>query len=1070
MRLRTLTFTGIGPFAGRETIDFTRFEDSGLFLLEGPTGAGKSTVIDAVVFALYGDVARQKDSSKDRLRSAYAGPRDPSSVELDFEVPTGTYRVTRTPSFHREGRRTPVNTTVHLERLAEGTDGEPVPVEGISRSIGEADAEITHLIGLTKDQFLQTVVLPQGKFSRFLTSSSEERQGILRDIFDAAVFQRVQEGLQERARGAGAAVVAAERALREAAAAFTLPDEGASTDATGTGTEGGTDTHGGTGAAGAGGTGGTDGADGTGGTDGTAGGAGAPSDVTAPAASPAPDPDRLRDLVQGDCAELLPAADALVARARARSRAAAQRADVTAAASARAAAALTTVEELDALVVERAGLEGRLADLLAEEPGIARQRERLDAANRAALVASALEAARRSAATLTTAEQALDDALAHATQADVLPEDADPSDTDQLAVHLRHQREDLTARRGALVDLLALEAGLPLRQADLDEEDRRLREAEADLVESREEAAALPERITAARAAAEEARRGAGRLPALEERARTLAARLAAAEEAERLATGLEEATATEEAAGDRARMAADRAHEAHIRWLHGTAGTLAAGLTEGEPCPVCGSPEHPRPAPVPEGGAVTLEEVERLSEVQRAADRALASAREQHVRLEAALENRRALADGDLAAIRSEVDAVAADTLTARGDVDLAEEATARVEELSSRHRELTGEIGERATQLAAARADATARQHSLDADRTRCRDRAGSEGSLGALDARLSAALRAAEQALDTLAAREAAARAHQEALLRRDHDLAEAGFPTGEEGAQVAGASLLGASATAELREAVTTHEQGLASTRDALAQPRLEEVAGLERPDPVPARTAAEAAARAHDAALRHAGHCDSRLEHLRGARRRLGELVEDLVRVRGAQEPVRRLAALATASTPENLSQTPLGSWVLMSRFDDVLAAANPRLSAVSEGRYELRRTLNDDTRARKSGLGLEVLDHDTDEARAPRTLSGGETFFTSLALALGLADVVTAEAGGIELRTMFIDEGFGSLDSEKLDVVMSQLAVLRDSGRTIGVISHVEEMARRIPDQVNVRWNPRSGSTLSVRA
>lgn len=1040
MRLRTLRFSGIGPFAGRETIDFTRFEDSGLFLLEGPTGAGKSTVIDAIVFALYGDVARQKDSSKDRLRSAYAGSRDPSSVELDFEVPTGTYRVTRTPSFQREGRRTPVNTTIHLERLAEGTDGDLVPVEGLSRSIGEADAEITHLIGLTKDQFLQTVVLPQGKFSRFLTSSSEERQGILRDIFDAAVFQRVQDRLRERARGAGAATDAAEQALREAAASFTPPDEGAPTVGTGAGAEGGSGTGGGT------------------------------SPVDLPTSTTSPGPLHLRDLVRGDCSELLPAADALVAQAQERSRAASQRADATATEAARAAAALTAVMELDALVVERTGLEARLAHLLSEEPEVDGQRERLDAANRAALVASALEGARRSATALGTAGQELDDALARVEEAGVLPEDTDPDDTDHLTAHLRRQREDLTARRGALVDLLAVEAGIPERQEALDAEHTRLTASEASLAASREEAEGLPRRIAAERATAEEARHRAELLPALEERARSLAARLTAAAEAERLVTEVGEAAAAERAAGDGAHEAANRAAVAHTRWLHGTSGALAAGLSEGEPCPVCGSPEHPHPAPPPEGGAVTLEEVERLSGLQRTADRELATAREHHLRLEAALGTQRALADGGLSAIQAEVDTNAAAIRAAQADGRRAEESTKRVEELSSRHQELTRETGERGTQLATARADVAARRRELDADRARCTERAGAEGSLGALDERLSAAIHAAQQALDALASLASAACTHSEALSRRDHDLVEAGFPTGTEGAELARAALLGAAATAQLRESVTTHEQQLASTREALAQPRLEAVAGEERPDPAPARSTSEAAARAHDEALRRAGHCDSRLEHLHGTRRRLARLLGELTRVRSAQEPVRRLAALATASTPENLSQTPLGSWVLMSRFDDVLAAANPRLLAISEGRYELRRTLNDDTRARKSGLGLEVLDHDTDEARAPRTLSGGETFFTSLALALGLADVVTAEAGGIELRTMFIDEGFGSLDSEKLDIVMSQLSALRDSGRTIGVISHVDEMARRIPDQVNVRWNARSGSTLSIRA
>ena len=123
MRLQTLELAGIGPFAGEERIDFTSFESSGLFLLEGPTGAGKSTLIDAITFALYGDVARGGDASKDRLRSSYATAHDPSWVRLSFEVDSGCYRVRRSPQYVREGRRTPVNSTVRLERLVLDEDG-----------------------------------------------------------------------------------------------------------------------------------------------------------------------------------------------------------------------------------------------------------------------------------------------------------------------------------------------------------------------------------------------------------------------------------------------------------------------------------------------------------------------------------------------------------------------------------------------------------------------------------------------------------------------------------------------------------------------------------------------------------------------------------------------------------------------------------------------------------------------------------------------------------------------------------------------------------------------------------
>ena len=169
MKLLTLELSGIGPFAQRQYIDFERFADSGLFLLRGSTGSGKTTLIDAIVFALYGDVASGSEGAKNRLRSSYCGPNDPSFVTLVFEVSSGIYRVRRTPKYVKEGRSTPVNPTLVLERVVRDSDDPSgfSTVEPLSRSIMDAQSMMTTFIGLTKDQFLQTVILPQGQLLVF---------------------------------------------------------------------------------------------------------------------------------------------------------------------------------------------------------------------------------------------------------------------------------------------------------------------------------------------------------------------------------------------------------------------------------------------------------------------------------------------------------------------------------------------------------------------------------------------------------------------------------------------------------------------------------------------------------------------------------------------------------------------------------------------------------------------------------------------------------------------------------------------------------------------------------------
>jgi exonuclease SbcC len=161
----------------------------------------------------------------------------------------------------------------------------------------------------------------------------------------------------------------------------------------------------------------------------------------------------------------------------------------------------------------------------------------------------------------------------------------------------------------------------------------------------------------------------------------------------------------------------------------------------------------------------------------------------------------------------------------------------------------------------------------------------------------------------------------------------------------------------------------------------------------------------------------------------------------------------------------------LTTYVLRRWFEQVVEAANVRLAAMSAGRYELERTDQAEKKSERTGLALRVVDRHTGEARSPKSLSGGETFYTSLALALGLADVVTAEAGGVELDTLFIDEGFGTLDPETLDQVMSVIDDLRDRGRAVGIVSHVADLKDRITERLEVRrTNPQGPSHVRLHA
>jgi exonuclease SbcC len=207
--------------------------------------------------------------------------------------------------------------------------------------------------------------------------------------------------------------------------------------------------------------------------------------------------------------------------------------------------------------------------------------------------------------------------------------------------------------------------------------------------------------------------------------------------------------------------------------------------------------------------------------------------------------------------------------------------------------------------------------------------------------------------------------------------------------------------------------------------------------------------------------------EDRVGSLAGTSVRLEDAISAWAPLRDESLRAEAMARLVRGMGQDNQLQMRLSAYVLATRLDQVVAAANERLGHMRDQRYLLQRTDRVARKGSQAGLGLEVVDQWTGDARDPATLSGGETFVVSLSLALGLADVVTQEAGGTEIETLFVDEGFGTLDADTLDDVMDRLDGLRAGGRTVGVVSHVSELRNRIPTQVHVDKG-RSGSTISV--
>jgi len=1009
MRLNRLELHAFGPYASAQQIDFSALAASGLFLLEGPTGAGKSTILDAITFALYGGLAGE-DAAADRLRSHFAAPGAEPSVTLDFSVRGVRYLLTRVPEHQRPKRRGDGFTTgpaqVHLQRR------EAVGWVSLTSNKAEAGELVSELIGLNRAQFTQVMLLPQGQFANFLRAADDERRVLLSRLFGTQLYDRVTAWLDQQR-------FAAQQQRRQASAAIDTAVSAAA----------------------------------------EAGGLDGAARTELLALPPADRATRLKQLsadlaahraVTADGLEVAAARSAALAIAceQARQQSAAMSSLITAAGrlaghestqgehedrAARLAAARRAepVRPLLAALAEADRVAGQAAS------AVGQLRPELDAATRAAMDAAGAEAAEAGAA-----EAGAAGAAGRAQAAE------------QEAAALRHLAEAETGLPGRLADLARL------RQAAADAARRRgaLETTQEDLPGR---IATLGERLAAARLA------GAGLGAAREQQAAVSRRATAAA----RLA-GLERLLAAQDAALRDAIDSHQALVDAHQRLmdrrLAGMAAVLASQLADGVPCPVCGSAAHPAPAQ-DSGGLVSAADVMDAAARRDAAAAGRTRQAGEREALAGQLAACAAVADGGSeAGLASEMAALA-------GQVTRAEQAVADVgrleagladchaeqEQVSAGLRDAVAAAATARTQLVTAEEEVAALQRELAAA-------AHGHPSVAARQAALRQAAEADHRlgtALDKLAAarREQArarARACQEAQAR--------GFSHPDQ----ASTALLSPAQQDDLAAQVAGWAETLAGLRAALAAG---EFAGL---DPAQAGQV-HAAARAAADALAQAGQAEreARVAHqgwvTRAARleQRLAELaaaLQEADRLDEETAPVISLAGLAKGVDGQR--RVALTTYVLRHWFGQVVAAANVRLAAMSAGRYELRRTDEAASRRERTGLTLAVIDRHTGVERSPRSLSGGETFYTSLALALGLADVVKAEAGGVDLDTLFIDEGFGSLDADTLDQVMTVIDDLRERGRAVGIVSHVTDLKDRIAERVEVRRLADGSSTVRVIA
>ena len=1081
MRPLKLTMSAFGPYAGEVVVDFERFGTQGLYLVCGDTGAGKTTLFDAISYALYGEPSGA-DRAVHTLRSDFAATDVFTYVELEFEHRGKTYAVRRSPTQLRPSKRS--RTGALVEQAAEAElhmPGEP-PLAKSS----EVNAKIVDLLGIDRGQFSQIVMIAQGDFRRLLSAGTAERKTILRKLFGTApyeAFQRALEAsrqeLEEKRRdthrrleglartaaleeGVREALLEREvpaRALADALDAAVASDEAEYGELAERATE---------------------------------------AAACVKACAEAKERARLLAQAQDELAEAreaLPKAEEASAGAKACAEVQEGRAGERDALAARKAVldeSLPRYHEADAAAA-------KLRDVRSEA---ARLERRCEEAGRAADDASeALERLRKDAEQLAEAPVAAERARAEATQANERVE-------------------------GARTALAALDAAEALSQ-QADEAEARVADASAACEAAQERVRQADEALAQARARMEALASAPSEVERLSAQREELARqwREAHASRGE-LASAVSALEAAQEQHGEAARayqaayeafVAADAAYvRVQSAFLGGQAGVLARGLVAGEPCPVCGSCEHPHPAHLCDEVPVQ-QQVEEAREARDAADGKLQAAAgvsgraESHVearrsalaeleektggaehleRLEAELKDAGARVAGELDAAKDRAAELGRERDGVPGLEDACERAARALEDAraslrSCEHGAATARAKADAARAALASGDRAQAQGELTEARQAAREAQQAlrreEGRVAQLErvheatavaqTREREATQARDEAASALVdAREqlaGAVSAHEQlaaALEFASEDEARAAM----EGCTEAMAALDRERAQAQRAWQEAAHALERARERVTSLEKREAQLVSVGAISLAEAASAAQEASAALDAATAQVSEVAGRLSQNRSVQAQVECIAREGAEIDERYGEVAALA-LTAAGRLVGKDRVSFEAYLQARWFDRVLAAANRRLLVMTDGRYELVRHqgAREGAGGSQAGLELDVRDSFTGRPRMASSLSGGESFKASLALALGLSDVVQAHAGGIELDTMFVDEGFGSLDEESLALAIRTLTELSGTNKLVGIISHVDELKESIERKVIVERG-RSGSALRI--
>ena len=1013
MKPISLTIEAFGPYRDSVTLDFSQLENHSMFLISGPTGAGKTSILDAMVYALYGEPSGEVRKT-DAIRSDFAEPDRMTRVDFSFAIGDAQYRIERLPKqMVAKKRGTGMREQNASATVYEMKDGEWKVIATSAAAIRDT---IQRIIGFRKDQFLQVVLLPQGEFRKLLVASTNEREELLHTLFRTELYRKLQEALKSAYDDAKAGIE--ENLMKQTALIQSIPHD--------------EDT-------------------------------------------PVLTIEHVRELLENR----EPHREGLVVK---RDEAVAE------------VNRLNTLRNEWALYnqAQQSLIEAtsKLDIVKAKEPERTQLREKVKFLNSLSPVHALYKQYIDKQSALTTLERALCDA-------EKSVDTATQHESNCIEAHeaLESQAETIQAKRTTLAQLQqqsetfdelgVLKKKLSTLRSDV--EQLGSKKSESDLERQRQLIKQIEIDVEGLRKRLQENSTLLEKVPVIQEQLNHLQRYSELVDEISQVRKEVDAKEETLSTLDKTVKEATVHLERLEHLMQEGRAYELVPFVKEDEPCPVCGSIEHPHLATKPELYP-TKDEVEvarglRDKELQKQAnevgqrDALVGRVHELSDHKNAQVSILKASIDGfseaDFASIQQDLLAQMEGLKTLRGESEQLVKTISDMERRLSTakdtlakseiaHNELLKTLHELEVSIGSVQAKIDSLSESLPTtDVELWRKQVTSLSSeIKEYDAQLTVTTKQLEEArgqlsakrgrLETLSSQVKEERKNLELLCEeytqslQSISLSEIDFVE----------ALSDFNALEDFKTKLYDLEESF-STAQAVYDAALKTTESVVKPSDTVSDEVYDAAVERRDTLVGNLAAWDKETKHIETTLSSLEELESSMGEARNKVEFLGRLNDLANGGE-QGFKNVTFERYVLGAILDEVVYAANLRLQKMSRSRYSLERSDYTGGGRGKQGLDLAVMDAFTGQSRPANTLSGGETFLASMALALGLADVIQSYAGGIHMDTMFIDEGFGTLDPDTLELAMETLVQLQSSGRLIGMISHVPELKTRIPAHLEV--------------